>query len=182
MNTTAREVAQLELSDTDPSDSSVQREVEIAVLARVHAAHPDWISIEWPATAARLGLPPVWQSAKPDAVWRTENGETVVAECYLRVDELKAGHRRKLAMDALKLLALRHSLPAESHVRCLLVVPQEMANRLKGGGWFPVALQLAAEIVPVELLDDEIRKLGDAVRRQASGQARQKRVVAGRSK
>ena len=92
------------------------------------------------------------------------------------VGELKAGHYGKLAKDALKLLALRNSLPDEKQIRCLLVVPEELAGRLEGDGWFPVALHLAAEIVPVALSESERKKLGDATGLQAQGQARTKRA------
>lgn len=170
-----------EMDDSHPSDSAVQRDIATAVLDRLGELNPGWKLVDWKTTSAELGLAPLWQKAKPDAVWMTDLHEIVVAECYLRVDELKPGHRRKLAMDALKLLALNHSLPAGSHVRFLLVVPEELVDRLKGGSWFPVALRLAAEIVPMALLDSERQKLGDAAKLQAQGQARTKRVGKGRA-
>jgi hypothetical protein len=163
-------------TDSDPSDSAVQKEIESAMLHRLGEQHPDWRRVSWEAAAIELGLSSVWPKSKPDAVWKTARNEVIVAECYSRVGELKAGHRRKLAMDALKLLALRHALPDKNDVRCLLVVPEELIGRLEGDGWFPAALHLAAEIVPVALSGSERKKLGDATRQQAQGQARTKRA------
>ena len=156
----------------DPSDSGVQREIEVVMLRRLAGQHPDWKPADWKAIALKLGLPSVWQKAKPDAVWTTAAGEVIVAECFTRIGKLKAGQYRKLAMDALKLLALKHAIPIGSSVTYLLVVPKELAGAFEGGGWFPVAIRLAANIVPVSLLDSEREKLGDAVQRQAQGQSR----------
>ena len=158
--------------DHDPSDSRVQREIELVMLQRLANQHPDWKRAEWKAIAGELHLPSVWQRAKPDAVWKTDAGEVVIAQCYARIGKLKAGQYRKLAMDALKLLALKHAIPLDSRVQYLLVVPEELVGAFEGGGWLPVAIRLAAVIVPVCLLDSERESLGDAVQRQAQGQSR----------
>ncbi len=162
-------------TDSHPSDSAVQREIESAMLHRLDEQHPDWQRASWKAVAIELGLSSVWQKAKPDAVWKTARDEVIVAECYSRVGEVTAGHRGKLAKDALKLLALRNTLPDGKEIRCLLVIPKELAGRLEGDGWFPAALHLAAEIVPIALSGGERKKLEEASRRQAEGQARTKR-------
>ena len=156
----------------DPSDSRVQREIELVMLQRLAGHHPDWKPADWKAIALKLGLPSVWQKAKPDAVWTTDGGEVIVAECYARIGKLKAGQHRKLAMDALKLLALRHASPTTSRVQYLLVVPAELEGVFQGGARFPVAIRLAAAIVPVSLLGSERERLGDASQLQAQGQAR----------
>jgi hypothetical protein len=163
-------------TNSDPSDSANQREIERVMLHRLDEQHPDWRRVSWEAVAVELGLASIWQKAQPDAVWKTIDGEVIIAECYARVGELKAGHRHKLAMDALKLLAIQQALPAGNHVRYLLVMPEELMSRLEGGGWFPVALRLAAEIIPVNLMENERRELMDASRRQAEGQARTKKA------
>jgi len=158
--------------DHDPSDSRVQREIELVMLQRLADQHLDWKPAEWKAIAGELHLPSVWQKAKPDAVWKTDAGEIVIAECYARIGKLKAGQHRKLAMDALKLLALKNAIPLDSPVQYLLVVPKELVGAFGGGGWFPVAIRLAATIVPVRLLDSERESLGNAAQRQAQGQSR----------
>ncbi len=165
----------LQRTDSHLSDSAVQRKIELTMLDRISQKNPDWQRVTWKTLAAELSLPPVWQNAKPDAVWRTSSHKVIVAECYARVGELKAGHRRKLAMDALKLLALRDALE-ENAVRCLLVVPEELKGKLAGDGWFPAALHLVAEIVSVDLKEDERKELVAASTRQAQGQARTKRA------
>ncbi len=162
----------LRKDDHDPSDSRVQGEIELVMLQRLANHHPDWKLANWKAIAVELGLLSVWQKAKPDAVWKTDAGEVVIAECFARISKLKAGQRRKLAMDALKLLALKHAIPVGSRVQYLLVVPEELAGAFEGDGWFPIAIRLAASIVPVHLLDHERRSLGDAAQRQAQGQSR----------
>src|SRR5262245_42074892 len=98
----------LQMTNSDPSDSAVQREIELAMLDRLGKLHPDWQRVTWMTEATELGLTLVWQKSQPDAIWKTGSDQIIVAECYARIGELKAGHRRKLAMDALKLLALRH--------------------------------------------------------------------------
>jgi len=79
-------------------------------------------------------------------------------------------------MDALKLLALRDALDNKIHLRCLLVVPEELMTSLGGEGWFPAALRLASDIIPVALLKVERKKLGETSLLQAQGQSRTKSV------
>jgi len=158
--------------DHDPSDSRVQGEIELMMLQRLADQHPEWKPADWRGIAVELNLPFVWQKAKPDAVWKTDAGEVVIAECYARIGRLKAGHNRKLAMDALKLLALKNAIPIGGRVHYLMVVPEELVAGLEGDGWFPVAIRLAAAIVPVCLQESERQKLGDAAQRQAQGQSR----------
>lgn len=155
-----------------PSDSAVQRAIEVAMLERLGASHPEWNRVEWSAASKELGLAPVWQQAQPDAAWHSGPGHVVVAECYCRIGVLEAGHRRKLALDALKLVTMRSQAPDPSRLRCLLVVPDELAARLLSEGWFSVAIQASAELVSVTLSDDERRRLAEATRLQAAGQAR----------
>jgi hypothetical protein len=166
----------LQMADPDPGDSAVQHEVELAMLDRLGELHPDWQRVIWKSEAADLGLSSIWQNAQPDATWKTSSDKIIIVECYARVGELKAGHRRKLALDALKLLALRHSLPNVQHIRFILVVPEELKSQLQGDGWFPIAIRLAAEVFPVALLEDERRRLNEATALQAKGQARVRRV------
>jgi hypothetical protein len=150
------------------------------MLRRLEERYPTWKRLAWQNVAIHLGLPPVWQKAVPDAVWKTECGETIVAEAYSRIGQLTAGHRRKLAMDALKLLGLRHAISSNQSARYLLVVPDELAHSLRGDGWFPAALSMAAELVSVALTSEEREKLHRASARQAQGQARVTRSPGGR--
>jgi hypothetical protein len=171
-----------QMAGRDPSDSAVQRKIELAMLDRLGKLHPDWQRVTWKAAAAELGLSSVWQSAQPDAAWKASSDQIVVAECYARIGELKAGHRRKLAMDALKLLAIRRALPHGWNIRFLLVVPEKLTGRLRGKSWFPAALCLAAEMVPVTLLASEEISLGEATALQALGQSRTARPGQDRGK
>jgi len=97
------------LAQCDPSDRLAQREVEIAMLQRLAEEHPDWLAVDWVTTAEDLALPLVWQKAKPDVIWKvvgeaSHRDEIIICECYARIGQLNAGHRRKLAMDAFKLV------------------------------------------------------------------------------
>jgi hypothetical protein len=165
----------LKVVDSDPSDSAVQREIELAMLTRLGKLHADWQRITWKTLAAELGLPLVWQKAQPDATWKTGSDEIIVAECFARIGELRAGHRRKLAMDALKLLALRHILHGRQ-IRFLLVVSEKLIGPLESDGWLPVAIRFSAEIIPMALLASEQRRLAEATALQAQGQARTARA------
>jgi hypothetical protein len=139
------------------------------MLRRLAEQHSDWRLGNWSEVAANLALPAVWHAVKPDAVWNTPCDEIIVAEAYARIGKLKSGHRRKLGLDALKLLAIQRMLPNDKQIRCLLVVPSELKGQIEGDGWFPAALRLAAEITPIELLECERRKLVDACEQQALG-------------
>ena len=165
--------------DRHPSDSAVQRAIELVMLERFAQRHPSWRRAAWPPVARELGLAHVWVKAEPDAVWKTEEGDVVVAEAYSRVGVLNEGQKRKLAKDALKLLAIRHALPSGQHVRSLLLVPDKLVARLNGEGWFPLALRTAAEIVSVPLTEAERTLLQDASAQQAEGQARTRQVRRG---
>lgn len=155
-----------------PSDSAVQRAIELVMIARFTEHHPTWRRVDWPPIAHELGLAAVWVKAVPDAVWTTEEGDVVIAEAYSRVGVLNEGQKRKLAKDALKLLAIRHALPPGQCVRSLLLVPEELVLRLSGDGWFPLALRTAAEVVSVTLTDAERTLLQGASNQQAEGQSR----------
>jgi hypothetical protein len=136
------------------------------------AEHPERQPLEWAVIAKELNLSSVWQRVKPDGVWRTKTGELIIAECYARVGVLKPGHRRKLALDALKLMALCRQFPPAMQLRSLIIVPRELEGQLKGEGWFCAALSMAGELLAVDLLEEERALLAEANQRQAEGQAR----------
>lgn len=156
----------------NPSDSAVQRTIELVMLQRFGDRHPGWSRGVWPPIARELGLAAAWVRAEPDAVWETETGEVVIAEAYARIGVLKEGQKRKLAKDALKLLSLQNALPHVQRVRCLLLIPEDVEQQLAGGGWFPLALRGAAELVSVPLTASERSELLGASALQAQGQAR----------
>ncbi len=162
--------------DRDPSDSSFQIQFEKVMLEILQENHPNWRPVDWMEVSIDLGLPTVWQRAKPDAVWKDENGIIIIAECYARVDKLKAGHRRKLAMDVLKLLSLRRAAADPKSLRGLLIVPEELDGQLQANDWFSEAIRQAVEVISIRLSDDQSHKLRKAVESQASGQARTKKT------
>ena len=164
----------LRTATAHPSDSRAQREVEAFVLDRCEEQHREWRRVAWKDAAAELGLSAVWQATKPDAVWRenTASGvQFIVAECYMRIGSLTAGHLRKMAMDVLKLLAMQRAVSEQFAIRPILIVPEELSNRLRGRRWIIDALRMV-EIVPIALLDEERVKLNAATELQAQGQAR----------
>ncbi len=170
-----RHFSTLPLEQRYPLVDQAALEIEAALLRQLQERHPTWVPAPWWEVADELGLPATWRHARPDGVWR-DGAMLVVAECYARIGALKSGHRRKLALDALKLMALRpHVASAGREMRGLIVVPAELAAHLEGDGWLPEALRLAAEITPVELTAEERQRLEVAVARQGQGQARTRR-------
>ena len=161
----------------DPSDSSVQSAIERVMLEIVQDRNPDWKIVDWKSIVAELNLSLVWQKAKPDAAWQDCNGRFIIAECYARVDELKPGHRRKLALDALKLLSLRNAVNDPLLLRCLLIVPEELEKQLLTDTWLSVSIRQAAEVVAVRLSDDLLTQLRETVKLQGAGQARKIKEV-----
>lgn len=164
-----------DLTGRDPSNSAVQIEIEQSMLVTVQLSHPDWRTMDWKEVAKELDLAPVWQGARPDAVWQDNDEVIIIAECYARIETLKTGHRRKLAMDALKLTSLRNAVKDPKRLRCLLIVPEELDRQLQSDNWFSVSIHQAAEVVTVKLSEDQLEKLRRAVELQGAGQARVKR-------
>jgi hypothetical protein len=156
----------------DPSDSSTQRTLEGVMLRIVEDRHPGWRPVSWNSLSIELGLPQAWRKAKPDAVWRESDGGIVIAECYARIDPLKSGHCRKLAMDALKTLTLRNVIKQPEQLLCLLIVPEELEKQLQADSWLSMAIRQAMEVVTVSLTEEQRQSLREAVRRQGAGQAR----------
>lgn len=164
----------------DPSDSSTQREIEREMLNIFQADHSDWVPMEWKIVAYELELPLVWQNAKPDATWRDNNGNFIIAECYARIGELKSGHCGKLAKDVLKLISLQRAISTPLRLRCLIIVPGELAVKFKGASWLFEAIRQAVEVIPIPLTEIQHNKLRDAVKRQADGQARSRKAITGK--
>jgi hypothetical protein len=158
------------------SDSTVQAEIEVEILANLQVQHPDWQLLTWREVATELRLPAVWQNAKPDAVWEDSDGVIIIAECYARAGELKAGHRRKLAMDILKLISLRGEIGDRKPLRLLMVVPEDLGKHLENNDWLSVVIRKELELIRVTLSNEQHQSLREAVRRQAEGQARRKRA------
>lgn len=162
----------------DPSDSSTQREIEREMLNIFQTDHPEWVPMAWKTAASEFELPLVWQNAKPDATWQY-NGDFIIAECYARIGELKSGHCGKLAKDVLKLVSLQRAISNPLRLRCLIIVPEELAVKFKGASWLFEVIRQAVEVVPIPLTEIQHNKLRDAVNRQAEGQARSSRANKG---
>lgn len=152
---------------THPSDSKVQCRIENEMLRIVGERNPEWRRVEdWSVLAQNLGLADFWQAVEPDAAWRTPDGNVIVAECYARLAKLKPGSERKLAMDALKLLAMLREADGRA-VSARLVVAGEVASALKtGAGWFPRVVRGAIQIEEVDLDERTCRDLEEATARQ----------------
>jgi hypothetical protein len=56
-----------------------------------------------------------------------------------------------------------------------MIMPNELAKQLQGGGWLVTSLRQAVEIVPVSLLDAELISLKAAALAQSDGQSRARR-------
>ena len=75
MSTPAHDMGDVPPEKRHPSDSAVQRAIELVMLARFTERHPSWHRAAWAPIARELGLAPVWVKAEPDAVWKTEEGD-----------------------------------------------------------------------------------------------------------
>jgi hypothetical protein len=151
-----------------PSDSAAQRKIESAMLERV--CEKNWQIVAWKEAADALGLPKIWSQVKPDGVWKDDTGTFIVAECFARIDRLKPGQKRKLALDAFKLQSIRNELVDMKRLRCLLVVPEEIGNELRDGSWLSAAIQHSATVTEVRLTAEEVVALREAVAGQRRGQ------------
>lgn len=161
----------------DPSDSTAQRSIEVATVDRLTNSGAGWNRVLWIDVATKYQLSNTWRRAKPDAAWESRLGELIIGECYARVETLKPGNLGKLARDTLKLLGIRKALAGKVAVRCLMIVPPELAEQLQGSGWLATSIREAVEIVPVPLADAERIKLKEAVLNQANGQSRARRKL-----
>lgn len=156
-----------------PSSGSVNKAIEVAILRRMDVQYADWIRVNWIDVSKKYQLPAVWEKAKPDAVWETKSAVLIVAECYARIERLKAGNKGKLAKDCLKLRGIQLQLAHRfKQVRCLMIMPEELAAQLKGVGWLETSIRQTVEVVGVSLLESERRDLMAAVLKQADGQSR----------
>lgn len=160
--------------DRDLSDSTIQLDLEYSILDEICKHHPDWHPVQFPIIAANLGLQEFWQRTKPDGTWETGDGRVIIAECYARIGALKPGHRRKLAMDVLKLISLRSAAVDPNRLRCVLIIPEELEGQLTAKDWLSAAIRQAVELEIVKLTDEQRNMLKEAVNRQAAGQARSK--------
>lgn len=160
---------------THASDSAVQRSIETAFLGRVDNQNADWTRVAWIDVSKKNQLPDVWRKVKPDAVWETKSGDLIVAECYTRTEKLKPGNHAKLAKDCLKLIAIQRALTGKTTVRCLLILPDELAEQLQGSGWLATVIRQTVEIVCMALPTAERNDLNVAVLNQAEGQSRTRR-------
>ena len=155
-----------------PSDSSFQLNLEKSMVEAVLRDHPSWQIVVWQNISAELGLGSIWQNARPDGAWQDEDGCYVIAECYAHVGKLKPGHRRKIAMDVLKMLSLRNAVISPKSLCCLLIVPEDVNNQLQAEDWFSIAIHQAVEVVSIQLTPEEQQKLQETVAHQSLGQAR----------
>ncbi len=153
-----------------PSVSRVQSKIEKEMLEELEKQHclDDWRVVHWKDIAGERELV---RNVKPDGVWLDGEGRIILAECYVRIGALGTGHRRKLAMDTLKLITMRKEL-SERSVDLLLVVPNELGERLDGNDWLSMVIRRELQVVRMTLTDGQRERLNEAVKRQAEGQAR----------
>jgi hypothetical protein len=159
----------------DASDGNVQCSIEAILIGRLSRQNPAWRRLSWIEVATKYRVPEVWHKINPDAVWETEAGDLAVAECYTRTLTPKSGTYGKLAKDCLKLIAIQKTLARKAKVRCLMILPDELVERMQGTGWLVTFIRQSVEVVGMTLLESERKKLNDAVERQADGQSRRRR-------
>jgi hypothetical protein len=156
----------------DPSDSAIQRQIEQEMLDLLQSTHPEWTRAEYASVAVELGLPLVWQKTKPDGVWKNRDGSILIAECFTRIERINPGQRRKIAMDVLKLIAMRSASNTPGRVRCLFIIPEELNRQLQANDWLSATVRKEVEVIPIQLNDAQRQTLSEAVKQQSAGQAR----------
>lgn len=153
------------------SDSKVQSDIELQMCSALENLHPDWHQVDWNDLSVGLEFA---AKVKPDAVWCDENGRIPISECYARIGKLKPGHRRKIALDILKLISLREEFSKIDPPRLLLVVPDELGLQLEGNDWLSLVVSKQTQLTKVSLSDEQCQRLREAVRHQGEGQARRR--------
>ncbi|MEI6446688.1 MAG: hypothetical protein WCO96_02260 [Actinomycetes bacterium] len=149
-----------DLTEDSPKagDSSLQRRAEEWVIKAYNRERPPTKQIEKPKDRTTLS-----EAAKVD-VDAVSHDRSAVYEIYVRQGNLKPGHRRKIAMDALKLVALS----GQFRRRVLLFAdPLIEAELVKDTTWLAHALREAGiEVECVELSRRQRKQILDAQERQ----------------
>lgn len=158
-----------------PGASDVQQATEKILVGKLERSKSAK-ERNWSELALDLGLDKVWSQVQPDGCWESQSRGTrtiTIVEAYARVTKLLSGNRSKLCKDALKLDALRSAVNErhpEIRVRCVLVVPSELATELsrERHSWMNQAIH---QVVKVELIEltgsqsDRLRAAQEAQRR-----------------
>ena len=83
---------------------------------------------------------------------------SILCEAWAHQGEPKSAQRNKVMTDAMKLLAVKRSLPDDT--RLILLFGDEIAaRRFRSGTWMAAALSEAGIEVMVAELDEELRRL-----------------------
>jgi len=128
------------------SDSAVQREAEHLIRERL--AERLGVSLAPRIIDLGAGAPVQVDAASPDC--------TVLAEIFARQGPLKGGQQKKVAIDTLKLITIRHKYP---QTRVLLAfADSEAAGYATGGGWLAQALKTWDVGVEIVDIPDDLRQ------------------------
>ncbi|UUY05746.1 hypothetical protein LRS13_09560 [Svornostia abyssi] len=127
------------------SDSAVQRRAEEVIRALLS----DRLGIPLVPRTIQLkaGAPVQVDAASPDG--------TVLAEIFARQGALKGGQQKKVAIDTLKLITVRHEQPEVKLMLCF--ANQDAAAYATGGGWVAQALRTWEVGVEVVDIPDDLR-------------------------
>jgi hypothetical protein len=82
-------------------------------------------SSDWATACKILKLPDIWKKAQPDGVF-FDGKRFVVVESYARIADLKSGQRRKIAMDAFKLISIKLTLKTPEKISCCIILPTDL--------------------------------------------------------
>jgi len=143
-----------------PGNSSVQRKAERWVIDAFNKGRKAPAKIRPPAAPLSL------HDGAQITVDAISADEKTVVEIYVRQGDLKPGHRRKIAMDALKLVALK----GKFEHRILLFAHEPIKRELeKTNTWLAQAIKQAG-------IEVEVVQLGPAQKKQITqAQERQRR-------
>jgi hypothetical protein len=139
------ELTQAEEPVTSPADASVQQAVEPLIVKDIGSQLR--VELKGPA---RFDLPG-GSHVDVDAAQGSGTDAKVLVEAYAACGKLEAGRRRKVAVDALKLLSVRQSGACHPDARLIIAVADDEA-RDSIQGWLRGALEaFDVEVVAADL-------------------------------
>jgi hypothetical protein len=121
------------------SDSAVQRRAEGVIRERL--SEQLGVPLEAKVIELAAGAPVHVDAVSPDG--------RVLAEIFARQGELKGGQQKKVAIDTLKLITVRHERPDVTLV--IAFADEEASGYATGGGWVAQALRTWG--VRIEVVD-----------------------------
>lgn len=159
---------------THSSDSKLQREMEPSVLENF-AQRKGLLIENWKTTARDIfRIEDAWQQIEPDALFKISDNRYALAECYLRVSDLKPGNKGKIAKDIVKLVSAKEVICQSNSnitIDLIFICPEELKKTLSSG-WFGRAVTKLVRIEYIQMSKQDIDELSKALIKQGLSNSR----------